>query len=264
MKIDLNDKLVRFLVQEYVNPICNYASEDELNFNVHKLIHTFQVVEMAEKLIKKTIPALSPKIKKHILYAALLHDLGRCHEFKNGKHLKHIDHGKIGKELIQKYFPRMTIEADTTFFHNKLPSAKDPKSCQPVLDYVRDADMLANMKYQINNTEIFLVHIWEHQKKNLLTPVIDKEIFQAAKKMEPVQTSKIKVKSILTMWLWELCWFFNLKTSAGIKCAQEEKIFIKFKQTIFKKIVPLTTRDKKKQKELIQKIQETFPDRLFK
>ena len=31
MKIDLNEKPVRFLVQEYVNAICNYQSEEELN-----------------------------------------------------------------------------------------------------------------------------------------------------------------------------------------------------------------------------------------
>ena len=146
MKIDLNDKVVRFLVQEYVNKICNYQSEEELNFDVHKLIHTFTVVEMAQQLIDST--TLSKTMKKHILDAALLHDIGRCHEFKKGIHQKDIDHGKIGADLIKKYFPKMEIEAQSTLFHNKLPSKKDPKSCQTVLDYVRDADMLANIKYQ--------------------------------------------------------------------------------------------------------------------
>ena len=53
MKIDLSDKIQCFLVQEYVNKICHYESEEELNWDVHKLIHTFQVVQMAQKLIEK-------------------------------------------------------------------------------------------------------------------------------------------------------------------------------------------------------------------
>ena len=263
MKIDLGNKVVRFLVQDYVNQICNYQSEEELNWNVHKLIHTFQVVKMAERLIRETKPKLSSELQKQILNAALLHDLGRCHEFKNGKHLKNIDHGKIGADLIKKYFPEMKIEAQSTFFHNKLPSDKDPIMAQPVLDYVRDADMLANLKYQIDNTEIFLIHIWDHQEKTFFKPVIDKEIFQALNENRPVLIRKIKIKNILTMWLWELCWVYNLKTLAGIRYAQKEKLFIRFKQVIFKTIIPLTTKDKKKQKELIQKIQKAFPDKLF-
>ena len=44
MYIDLNDKITRFLVQEYVNKICYYSSKKELNWNIHKLIHTFSVL----------------------------------------------------------------------------------------------------------------------------------------------------------------------------------------------------------------------------
>ena len=92
MKIDLNDKVTRFLVQDYVNQICNYQSKDELNFDIHKLIHTFDVVKMAEHLICETKPKLPLKLQKQILNAALLHDWGRCYEFKNGARLKNIDH----------------------------------------------------------------------------------------------------------------------------------------------------------------------------
>ena len=74
------------------------------------------------------------------------------------------------------------------------------------------------------------------------------EVFQAAKKNRPIQIQRIKINSILTMWLWELCWIYILKTPAGINYAREERLFIKFKKTIFKKIIPLTTKDKKKQK----------------
>ncbi len=262
MKINLDNKMVRFLVQEYVNQICNYSTDNDLNYNTYKLIHTFQVVEMAQILIDKTRPALSEKMKKHILDAALLHDLGRCHEFKNGKRLK-VDHGKIGARLIRKNFPQMKTEALATLFHNKLPSRKDPQSCQPVLDYVRDADMLANLKYQSNDANMWLVRILDSEDKSFLTPVIDKEIFNAVKENRPVKCNKIKIRNLLTMWLWELCWFFNLRTTVGINYAKKEKIFIKFKKVIMKKIVPLTTLKPRKQKELTQQIQTAFPDSLF-
>lgn len=84
MDIDLDDEVVRFLVQDYVEHICNYQSEEELNFDVHKLIHTFMVVEMARRLIHETKPKLPIKLQKQIFNAAVLHDLGRCHEFKMG------------------------------------------------------------------------------------------------------------------------------------------------------------------------------------
>ena len=259
MKIDLDDEITRFVVQEYVNKICNYSNEEELNYNLHKLIHTFSVVQMAQKLIDITKPLLPQKTKQHILNTAVLHDIGRCYEFKNGKKVD-IDHGKVGAKLIKKKFPDMKIEIESTLLHNKLPSPKDPKFCQPVLDYVRDADMLANLKYQVDQTDIFLAHIWKNNTKTFLAPKIDKEIFTATKERHPIVICKIKTKTLLTMWLWELCWIFNLKTKTAFQLNKKEKIFIRFKETIIKKIIPLTTKNKKRQKELIQKIQESFPD----
>ena len=262
MKIDLNNKIVRFLVQEYVNKICHYSSKLELKYDIYKLVHTFFVMEMAQKLIDLTKPALPSKIKKHILDAAVLHDVGRCYEFKNGKKVN-IDHGKVGADLIKKYFPKMEIEAQSTFFHNKLPSDKDPKTCYPVLDYVRDADMLANLKYQVEEPDIWLDHILDDSKKSFLSPIIDEEIFQSVQRGIPVRCNKIKTQNLLTMWLWELCWFYNLKTKAGIIYARKEKIFPRFKAIILKNIIPLTTKDKKKQAKLVQQIQECFPDSLL-
>ena len=263
MKIDLSDKVVRFLVQDYVNQICNYQSEEELNWNVHKLIHTFIVVKMAERLIRETKSKLSSKLQKQILDAALLHDLGRCHEFKNGKHLKDIDHGKIGANLIKRFFPKMKIEAQSTLYHNKCPSDKDPKYCQPILDYVRDADMLANIEYQIEHTDIFFKHIYMDANSQFLSPKIDPEIFNSSKQRRAASADKIEKHTLLTGWLLQMCWFYNLRTQAGLTYARKKKIFPRFKQIIFERIIPLTTKDKKKQKELIQKIQEIFPDKLF-
>ena len=56
---------------------------------------------------------------------------------------------------------------------------------------------------------------------------------------------------------------YNLKTKAGKQVAQREKLFIKFKETILKKIVPLTSPNTKKKIELTQQLQKHFPDSLF-
>ena len=262
MKIDLDNKIVRFLVQEYVNKIYGSSFENELKWNTYKLIHTFQVVVMADKLIENTPSPLSEEMKKHIWDGALLHDLGRCYEFKDGQRLK-VDHGEIGAELIRKNFPELEIEAQSTLFHNKVPSDKDPQSCQPVLDYVRDADMLANLKHQIDEADIWLHCILDAKNKSLLTPTIDEEIFLAAKERRVIIYDKAKTYNLLTSWLYQLCWYYNLRTEAGKIYAQKEKIFIRFRQIIIDKIVPLTTTDKEEQKQLALKIEETFPDESF-
>lgn len=263
MKIDLDNKIVRFLVQEYVNKICYYVSEDELSYNLHKLIHTFNVVDMAKILVQKTKPTLPKKLTQQIINAAVLHDLGRCHEFKKGKRLKDIDHGKIGAQLIKKHFPEMKVEIQSTLFHNKLPSDKDPKFCKVVLDYVRDADMLANILYEIEHIDTWLLHILGRNAQKALTPIIDEEIFRSVKEYRPANHKKIKTCNLLTLWLWQLCWCFNLSTDAGRKFAIQNKLFTHFREIICKKIVPMTTPNKQIQNKLCQEICNTFPDKLF-
>lgn len=262
MYIDLDNKVTRLVVQEYVNKICCFLSEEELNFNLHKLIHTFDVADMAQHLIKITKPALSPTLQKQILNAAILHDIGRCYEFKNGKKIN-IDHGKVGSDLIKQHFPRMKVEIQTTLLHNKLPSDSDPKFCRVVLDYVRDADMLGNLKYEIENTDLFFKHIFMNKDKNFFKPEIDQEIFDSIREARPAFTGQIKVHTLLTMWLWQMCWCYNLRTKAGKDLARKDRIFIRFKDLTFNKIIPLTTQDKKLQKSLVQMVQKAFPDKIL-
>ena len=47
MYIDLNDKVTRFLVQEYVNKICHYASEEEIE-TCNKLFSQYDQVLLCE------------------------------------------------------------------------------------------------------------------------------------------------------------------------------------------------------------------------
>ena len=263
MKIDLKDKITRFVVQEYVNEICNYFNEEDLNFNIHKLIHTFDVVQMAQKLINLSKPSLSLKLQKQILNASVLHDLGRCHEFKDGVRLKNIDHGKIGSELIQKEFPKLNVEIQSTFYHNKLPSDKDPSFCYPVLDYVRDADMLANIEYEIEHIDVFMVHIFDTNFQDIAIPIIDDEIFQAVSEKRSVCIDRIKEKTLLTHFLWQLCWCFNLRTVAAKEFVRNTRLFEQFREMVCEKIVPMTTSDKKVQTKLKNIIHQNFSDELF-
>lgn len=96
-----------------------------------------------------------------------------------------------------------------------------------------------------------------------MTPIIDEEIFLSATEHRPAKTENIKTFNLLTMLLWELCWFYNLRSKAGIAYSKKEKIFIRCKNLICQKIIPITTKDEKRQKELTQKIQKSFPDKLF-
>ena len=262
MKISLNNQVTRFLVQEYVNKICYYTSEEELNYNVHKLIHTFSVVDMAQDLIKNTKPALPKSVKQHIINATVLHDIGRCHEFKKGKKIN-IDHGKVGADLIKKHFPHMKMEIQSTFFHNKLPSDKDPKFCKLVLDYVRDADMLANIQYEIAHTDIWIKHIVSSFSSKQLSPKIDQEVISALKQKRPVILKNIQIANLLTLWLWQLSWYYNLRTKAAFTIVHKKKLFSKFCDVIYQKIIPLTTKNKKEQQKLIHKIQDIFLDNLI-
>lgn len=263
MQIDLSDKATSILVQEYVNKICNFETKIDLDWNVHKLIHTFQVIQMAQLLIDQTTPSLPKAIQKHILNAALLHDIGRCYEYKNGKRMN-IDHGKIGAALIRKYFPKMTIEADSTCFHNKLPSDKDPKNCKLVLNYVRDADMLANIDYQIKYPHIWLSHLFSCLAEENISYKIDPEILRAVQEHRCSKTKNIKNPTLLNMLLSQLCWYYVLQTKAAFKIAHTQKLFIRFRDIICYNMIPQIIKNRKNQHALVQQIEHIFVDDLFK
>jgi len=262
MKIDLNDKPTRILIQEYVNKIYNCGYEQETNYTLYKLIHTFDVLRTAKDLIKQTKPAPSKTMQKHILDAALLHDIGRCYEYKNGKHQK-IDHGKVGADLIKKYLPQMKLEQTTTLLHNKMPSENDPLEVRPVLNYVRDADMLANIRYQTDYTDAWLNHLLWSVSKDKLGSQIDTEIKKAAQNHTQVNAQKVQKRTFLNMVLGQLCWYHGLKTQAAIKIAKQRKLFIHFRTAICEKVLPRLELSPKIQQNLAKEIEEIFPDTLF-
>ena len=132
-----------------------------------------------------------------------------------------------------------------------------------VLNYVRDADMLANISYQIAHIDIWLKHIFQYFPRAKGEIKIDEEVYCAVKEHRPVKIERAKERTFLNMVLAQLCWYYGLQTKAGVKMAQKEQFFVRFKRIICEKIVPEITPLKKQQEQLVKKIEEIFPDKLF-
>jgi hypothetical protein len=260
MLVDLDDLATKVLVQEYVNKIVNYDSLDELNHNIHKLIHTFEVVKMAKELIDYTVPKMSKGMAKTILNAAVLHDIGRCHQFKKGVFDKTVQHGPLGAEILQKKLPHLTQEIAATRFHAELPSDNDPEFAKDVLNYVRDADMLGNIRYEIEHIDVFL-----EQNKRLFTKefIIDDEIVNAAQERRPAERQKFKCSNVLTSILTQVLWMFALKTDAAKELVNRQNLFIRYRDALISKALPMFC-DDKECRQLIERILTIFPDSYFK
>lgn len=263
MQIDLEDRTTRAVVQEYVNAIINYQNEVELNFDIHKLIHTFEVVKIARELIELSSSPLSLKTQKQILNAAVLHDIARCYEFKCGKKHEGFNHGIAGAELIKKYFPELKVEQECTRLHNTMPSSKDPAWLSPILDFTRDADMLGNIRYNTEHTDIFLKHIevsYPHTETQLL---IDKEIQSSAKEKRPCIYQHMEKFELLDMMLAQLNWIFNLKRYESFLLSKQQNLFPKFRDAVIRYVLPILSGTDKQRRETASLIMSLFPDLLF-
>lgn len=263
MHIDLTDNVTRILVQEYLNAIVNYRSQAELNYDVHKLIHTFEVVKMTDEILDYAGNTVSDEMKEVIRRSALLHDIGRCHEFKNGFYVSGMDHGQVGADLIQQYLPDLKTEIQTTKWHNKMPSDMDPPQIQPVLNYVRDADMLGNVRYEIKNMDVFIVHLLDCYPESMRYPIIDEEVIRAVSEKRNTQYDKIQSWSFLTEFCNHILWFFNLRTDAAKKLACDKRFFPLLRDTISEKVFTYlygTVAEKEKIKQLFLNL---FSDSFF-
>ena len=263
MKISLNDKVVRTVVQEYVNAIVNYQSERELDFDVHKLIHTFQVVAVARELVKLTKQSLSKTVKKQILNAAALHDIGRCHEFKNGSIRAGYDHGAAGAALIKKYCPNLIVEQACTRWHNKRPSNKDPKAAQPILDYTRDADILGNIQYNTENMAVFIKHILEIWELSDNPLTLNDEIRKAAIEKRSCVYANMKKFDFGDMLVAQLLWIYNLRTEAAFRFVKKHRVFSKYRAAIITQALPYIKGSAVLRKKMAEDIRTLFPDSLF-
>ena len=263
MQVDLNDKVTRFLVQEYLNAILNFQSPMELGFDMHKLIHTFEVVKVADRLVDFSSKKLSPKLKKQIHQAALLHDVGRCYEFKNGKPRKGYNHGTYGAEIIKKHFPNLVVEQTCTAWHNTQPSDKDPSFAQPVLDYTRDADMLGNIIYNTEHMSVFLDHILRLYRNTPDVLILNPEVHSAAHEERACNYSKIGRLDLMDMMVAQLLWIYNLRTESAFRLAKKEKLFPNYRDAVIAETIPAIAGTKQQRQKAINTILKLFPDSLF-
>ena len=263
MQIDLEDRITRVVVQEYVNAIVNYQNEIELNFDVHKLIHTFEVVKIARELIELSSSSLSPETQKQILNAAVLHDIARCYEFKQGKKHPGFNHGVAGAGLIKKYFPDLTVEQECTRLHNTKPSPDDPTWLSPVLDFTRDADMLGNIRYNTEHIDIFLNQIKVSYPKTKTQLLIDTELQRSAKEKRPCIYRNMEKCDLLDMMLSQLNWVFNLKRQESFLLSKQQNLFPKFRDAVIKDVLPILDGTDEQRQETASLIMILFPNSLF-
>lgn len=224
MQVDLENPYERFLIQTYVDSILNAQSNAERNFDIHKLVHTYEVVQAAKDLVRLT-PNLQDDMAQTIIDAALLHDLGRVRQFKNGRLIKS-NHAHMGAALIEKAFPDASILIETTRYHSDSPSSKDPDDCLFVLNFVRDADMIANVRYNTENPSCFYDRIKDVFGNEAFPLAIDKELQDAVAEKRCIMNNQLDQKTFLNIMLGQLHWQFNLRTPAGFKLAHDENIFI--------------------------------------
>ena len=263
MQVDLENNITRFVVQEYVNAIVNYTSQSELDFDVHKLIHTFEVADVAKKLIELANPKLPEKLQNQIMNAAILHDIGRCYEFRGGQHLKNFDHGVKGAELVREKFPDLLPETLAVEWHNKCPSENDPKAACPILDYTRDADILGNLVYEIKKMPVFIGHILKLFKETPTGLILDDEIVQAALQNRNCHRSKMKKCDFLDMLITQLGWVYILRTKAGFTLAKQENIFPEFRDIMIDQVLPLIPGTEAQRSTTANQIKTLFPDEVF-
>jgi len=140
-------------IDEYLEYLKYVKNNSELYYpsKVHGIDHTSRVLLFAEMLCM--LDNISDEKKNLIMVAAQLHDIGREDD------LKQIEHGKVGKEKIEKLeLLRNFNEKDRKIIefavecHSlskeqkeqrlKLIPRKDRKEYKLVLDYLQDADKL--------------------------------------------------------------------------------------------------------------------------
>lgn len=257
MLVDLENKVQRLLVQNYVNGILNYRSEDELYYDLHKLIHTFDVVQMASRLINLTQPALNNNIAQRILDAAVLHDIGRLQQFKDGVYDHSINHGQSGAIFLENVMPNEHDIIETVRWHSSTPSDRDPKEATFLLAYVRDADMLANMLYCAEKPELLIKNLMGTFKKNQHI-VLDVEVEQAFNEHRATVNKRFKDKSFITMLMAQLSWFYILRTDAAFEIVKQENLLIRIRDAVINKIIPLMTGTSEEKEQMQERIRQSF------
>lgn len=263
MHVDLEDRCQKLLVKTYVDCMLNAQSSEELMFDAHKLIHTYEVVQAAKELIDLTTPALDTQMVQTILDGALLHDIGRVKQFHQGRYVLRASHAHMGAAILEQEIPEYTTVIETTRWHTNVPSQNDPAEHLFVLNYVRDADMIANLRYNIVRAARFFEQVKEVFGPNGLNVDLDAEVIGAAQEGRSLRNKSLTNISFLNSILGQLLWGYNLRTPAAIKIAKKENLFPRLRDVLAGSFMDkLQGTDAQKQHSRSQ-ILELFPDNFF-
>ncbi len=138
-------------------------NEDIIAWHVHKLKHSFGVAHDIMDILygeKEIYNFLTKEEKENVELSAILHDLGRFYQHKDGRHLSNseFDHGDFCVELL-KSIPefnnpiilfaiqehnKIAIRYDNPYYTNL--SEHDKKVADITAKLLRDADKLENIK----------------------------------------------------------------------------------------------------------------------
>lgn len=263
MRVNLKDASERLLVETYLNHILSAQSDEELNFLKHKLIHTYEVVEAAKDLVKYTQPALSQRDEMLVLQAALLHDIGRVYQFSEGRYVPDADHGLMGAAFLKKAMPDNKTVIETTKWHNHSPSEKDPKEVAFYLNYVRDADIIANVRHNTDNILTVFKNLKNIVKKSELNLYLDDELIAAAKEKRSCIYKRYKRESFLQVILQQIGWKYNILTPTGKLLVKQEKIFVRLRDAVIDKLVDVLDGSIQEKQDMKKLIFELYPDEVL-
>jgi len=163
-------------------------NNDILNYNNHKVRHTYAVLFVAQQIMwnEKEIFDNKEKIKKWEI-ASLLHDIARFYQ-NNGERIldnKEFEHGDIWYEILKnewytdlsilfwvKYHNKLNIDWLYKEYDFKKCSETEQKEIIDIANLVRDADKIQNLEYILFDpyNELFILNKnekWKFTQINL-------------------------------------------------------------------------------------------------
>lgn len=159
------------------------------NWLVHKLKHTFQVASNIMDIFfqeKEIFKLFSEEEKNFVEIVAILHDLGRFYQYKNGEIIDNneFDHGKYAVELLKtdsrfnnpiilfaiEEHNKIQINYENPYYKNL--SEHDKKIADIIAKLIRDADKLDNIKFFVYHD----THKFRLNKIGALSEEVKKQI----------------------------------------------------------------------------------------
>ncbi len=222
-KIYLATKLIG---DAYASQIVN-QNEDVSLWIIHKLKHTFGVVHDINSILfneKELWNFLSPDERSIIEISAILHDLGRFYQHRDGRRLSNeeFDHGleavKILKNIPEFNNPIILFAIEE---HNKFAidynnpyyqqlNEHDKKVAEIAAKLVRDADKLENIKdftYHGLPERLFKFRSFEPLSENVKQAVKNKKTVLRS----DMKTSSDRVVDFLA-WIYDINYQFTKDT----------------------------------------------------